>query len=76
MVHRFVRWGLRPPPLEQRCLKPGLWIIEGYTAQKLFTTPMTWEIRHPSGHVAAYAKSLPKAKKRIRELLADRGIIK
>lgn len=50
-------------PLEQRCVKPGHWVIEGYTVKRHGTR---WRILAPVSY-RVYAHTLAEARDWIRE---------
>jgi hypothetical protein len=53
-------------PLEQRCVQPGYWLIEGHEVRRL--GPGAWTVRDP-GNYEFTARTLPIARALIRERL-------
>ncbi len=65
-------------PLEQRCVRPGLWLIEGYTVMRVqhgggnghMPSIVRWEVRGTPGRPAGSSfEKLGEAREWIREHL-------
>lgn len=64
-------------PLEQKCIRPGLWLIEGYTVMRVqhgggsgrMPSIVRWEVKGSPGRGGSAFEKLSEAREWIREQL-------